>query len=133
LSGGRRGRTRDAFGRHVRERADRAFEQGVEAAAAERREHRAVLLLHDAANDGGDVRLGRVLGVVRFRRLDDAAAVSEEVRDDARKLHAGIFGLDVEDPAAVADVVVEAEDWRRHFGHRPNPRVWPEASRYPYL
>jgi hypothetical protein len=68
-----------------------------------------------------------VLGVVRLCRLDDAAAVSKEVRDDARKLHPGIFGLDMEDPAAMADVVVEAEDWRRHFGHRPNPRVWPEA------
>jgi hypothetical protein len=67
-----------------------------------------------------------MLDVVDSRRLDDATPVSEEVRDDARELHTRVFGLNVEQPSAVADVVVETED--RRSGQGENPAKMRETS-----
>jgi hypothetical protein len=60
-----------------------------------------------------------MLDVVGARRLDDATTVGEEVRDDAREFDARIFRLDVEQPSAVANVVVETEDGRSGQGKIP--------------
>jgi hypothetical protein len=85
------------------------LQERVEITTAQRSEHRLVLLFHHAAHYRGHVDLLDVLAVVRARRLDDATAIGKQVRHDPRKLHARVFRLDVEDPTAMADVVVEAE------------------------
>ena len=113
-----RGRGARDGGRHFRQRSDCALEHRVELAAAQGGEHRAVLVLHQRANELGDVRLLEVLSVFGARGLDDAPTVSEEVGHDARELDARIFSLDVKNPTAVADVVVETEYGRRHLGQR---------------
>jgi hypothetical protein len=39
------------------------------------------------------------------------------MRDDARALDARVLGLNMKHPPAVADVVVEAENWRGDLSH----------------
>ncbi len=95
------------------------LDQVVELAVAQGDEHRLVLLLHHRPHGLGHRGLAEVLGVRRLRRLEDASTVREEVGDDVRVPHPRVLGLDVEYPSLVADVVVEAEEWRRSFHDEP--------------
>jgi hypothetical protein len=81
----------------------------VELPLTQRDEHRLVLLLHHRAHRLGHLLGADVLGVRRLRRLEDAAAVGEQVRDDVRVLDARVLGLNVKDASLVPDVIVEAE------------------------
>ena len=108
------------FGRlRVGARSRAVLDQVVELSVAQGDEHRLVLLLHHRPHCLGHRGLAEVLGVRRLRRLEDASTVREEVGDDVRVPHPRVLGLDVEYPSLVADVVVEAEEWRRSFHDEP--------------
>jgi hypothetical protein len=81
----------------------------IELPLTQRAEHRLVLRLHHHAHDLGHLLRAHVIGVRRLRRLQDAAAIGEQVRDDVRVLDARVFRLNVKDASLVANVVVEAE------------------------
>lgn len=98
-----------------------AVEQMIEFSCPESDEHRLVLLLHERAHLARHLLVPEVLAVRGLGRTHDPATVGEEVRDDVRMLHAGVFRLDMEDPPSVPDVVVEAEERRVCF-HGGGPR-----------
>ncbi len=106
-----------AAGQQAFDAAEVLIDLVVELPALEVLQHRLVLRLHQ--------RLDRVLrraGVVdQLAGRDDHAAM-EHVREQMRRHHARILGLDVKHQAAIADVVVVAED-RRTLGGHPGWRV----------
>jgi hypothetical protein len=91
----------------------------IELPIAQRDEHHLVLLFHQIANDLLQLVASDVLGVGRLDRLENAPAIHEKVRDDMGMPHPGVFGLYMEQPTPMFDVVIEAEERRlRHARHR---------------
>ena len=91
----------------------------IELSIAQGDEHHLVLLLHQIAHDLGHLLAADVFGVGSLDRLQNAPAIHEKVRDDMGMAHTGVFGLDVKQPTAMLDVVIEAEERRlRHSRHR---------------
>ena len=72
-------------------------------------QHRPVLRLHERAHLVLEIVRFQVLGVPALLGRDDRPAVVQ-VADDVGVLLTAVLGLDVEHPAAVADVGVEAGD-----------------------
>jgi len=76
-----------------------------------------MLILHQPANMFNQIRLANLLRVVCAHRLQDAAAVSEQVRHDPAIPDAGILGLNMEHPSVVLNVVVKTKKRRRQPIH----------------
>jgi hypothetical protein len=67
------------------------LEQLIELAATQSHEHGLVLLLHQPADLLGELFLAELS--VRDLRVQDAATISEQVRDDVRMFDSRVFGL----------------------------------------
>ena len=89
-----------------------ALGQLVELAGHQPLQHRLVLLLHQPADDFGEIRLAGLLLVARLHAGDDVPA-HEQMRDVVGVREAGILRLHVIDERAVFDVVVEPHDGGR--------------------
>ena len=102
------GRGIDGFRRHFVRIP--GLDDRIELTITQGNQHPLVLVLHHLPHEIRHLVHAEVLGVARLHGLEDAAPVHEEVRDDVRVANSRVFGLDVEDPVLVPDVVVVAEE-----------------------
>jgi hypothetical protein len=74
-----------------------------------------VLVFHELMNEVAQIVLVEVLCVRRFHRLQDATAISKEVRDDVRMADPGVLRLHVKNTSFVLDDFDDAEKRRDDF------------------
>lgn len=72
-------------------------------------EHSSMLVLHQLANRLNQVWTVQIILVVRTACLQDASPVGKQVSYDAAILDARVFGLNMEHPPIVLDVIIKTQ------------------------
>lgn len=91
-------------------------------AGAKGDEHRLMLVAHHCPHRLGHPLVAKVLPILLSQGVHDAPAVGEQVSGDMRAPHAGVLRLNVEQKAAVTNVIVVAllGGRRTRIGHDGN-------------